>query len=569
MRSPSQALVWSALSLSWSALLMQIAGVISVVFLMNLALDADRDSIELLEAAELVILIGLVFLYAVAMHRTHGHARTASSLGFPFRAEFPLPVSTRSLLTAPLLFYCALIQVAVFVPLTIINILFFDVEVSVLSLSFVIFQFTAITLMLTWWTQSSLASILGWLAALILYLNGWLLPEFTRVEDAWVFFAEDPMEYATSLAFTAALFTLTYVGVMQQRSGESLIEVGSNLFDTTEQGAAREFLPLPISDCPTSSALAAEFWKERQLHGAYSALFGGLAGAAITIAIIATINFFAGNGPRSETAGLLVLPLYGLICVGLSIQMYGVRYYNGAAIISLHDRTVPLSTARLTLIRTSVSLGSTLLAGIVMGATLGILGPFLISDFNSLLAEFLQIFNNLSGLGFVELALIVFLLLAAFLTAVLLLSTFFTWTMLYNKPFAIAIACVPAYIFLWSIALMGFYGSENAGAYNRTLDTVFANHLWILVLLIPASGVFMLRDLIRDQVLTQTQVLYLLGLGLLIAALNLVWLFDADYYGVLALDILPAQLGYLVVQSLLPALAAVLALWTSYKIRHD
>ena len=100
--------------------------------------------------------------------------------------------------------------------------------------------------------------------------------------------------------------------------------------------------------------MAAEFWKERQIHGMYSALLGGLAGAAMTLAIFATIFFFAGNGPDPKNAGLLALPLYALVCVGLTISMYGVRYKNGTPIVSLHDRTTPLSTAKLTLIRTSV-----------------------------------------------------------------------------------------------------------------------------------------------------------------------------------------------------------------------
>jgi hypothetical protein len=568
MRSPSQALAWSAFSLSWPALLAQIAGVVTVVFLMNLALDADRDSIELLEAAELAILIGLTFLYAAAAHKSHGHARSSTSLGFPFSVEFSLPVSTLSLLTTPLLFYCALIQVAVFVPLTIVNILFFNIEVSILPLSFVIFQFTAFTLMLTWWTENSIANILGWLAALILFLDGWLMPDFVRVENAWVLYAEDSIEYARSIFFTAALFALTYFGVKQQRSGGTLSKVGTDMFNSMEQGAVRDILALPISDCPTSSSLSAELWKERQLHGAYSALFGGLTGAAITLAIFATIVFFAGNGPEPKNMVLLAFPMYALMCVGLTITMYGVRYKNGTPIVSLHDRTAPLSTAKLTLIRTSVSLSSALLAGVIMYATLWILGPLLFSDFQSMQSEFKELFATFTGIGFFDIALILFLSLIAFLTALLLLVTFFTWTMLHNKPFAIAIACVPAYIFLWSILLMGFYGSENADAYNQAIDTVFSNHLWILVLLIPASLAFMLHGLLRDQTLTWTQLLSLLTIGLMIAALNLIWLFGANYYAVLELNIRSAQLGYLVIQSLLPTLAAVLALWTSNKIRH-
>lgn len=568
MRNPSQALVWSAFSLSWPALLAQIAGVVIIIILIDLAMDTDEDLLGLFQAAEFVIIAGLVFISAVTAHKSHVIARTSSSLGFPYRAEFSLPVSTLTLLSIPLLFFCALTEVAVFVPIMIINFLFFNIEVSVLPIGFIIFQLTALSLMLTWWTENGIASIAGWLVALFLYLNGFLLPDFTRVENLWVWVVEDPKDYIVSLFFTAALFTLSYFGVRQQRRGETFIETGNSMFNSAEQGAIRDVVPLPIADCPTNSPMAAELWKERQLHGTYTALFGGLTGTAITIAILAAIVFFAGNGPDPKNAGLLALPLYGAMCIGLTITMFGVRYKNGSPIVSLHDRTTPLSTAKLTLIRASVSLSSALLAGVIMYGTLGILGPFLISDFQNIQSEFLEIFTLFTGIGFSGSALRVSLSLVAFLTALVLLATFFTWTMLHNRLAAIAAAIVPVYIFLWSILLMALYGDGDVDAYDQAVETVFANHLWLLVLSIPVSGVVMLRDILRDQVLTQTQMLYLLIIGLVPAGLNLAWLLDGDHYDVLERDIWIVQLSCLVMLGLLPLLAAVLALWTSNKVRH-
>ena len=51
----------------------------------------------------------------------------------------------------------------------------------------------------------------------------------------------------------------------------------------------------------------------------------------------------------------------------------------------------------------------------------------------------------------------------------------------------------------------------------------------------------------------------MIAIGILIAGLNLIWLFDADYYGMRGRDIRGAQISYLVTQGLLPLLAAVLA----------
>ena len=568
MRNPSQALLWSTFKISWPVLLMQVAGVITVFFLIELALGSNEDSLSLIEVADGIIIIGLIFLYSVTLHKSHSIARTSSALGFPYRTEFSFPVSTFTLLFIPLLYFCVLIEAAVFFPGMVVNLFYFNVEVSVLPIGFIVFQFTILTLMLTWWTNSGLASIVGWFIALVLYLNGLLMPDFVRAENSWIVSAENPADYIVALFFTVAMFVLTYFGVSQQRSGETLINFGSNLFSSAEQGAIRDILPLPIAVCPTNAPVAAEFWKEGQIHGMYGALLGGLAGAAMTLAIFATIFFFAGNGPDPKNAGLLALPLYALVCVGLTISMYGVRYKNGTPIVSLHDRTTPLSTAKLTLIRISVSLTSALLAGVIMYGTLAMLGPLLFSNFQNLQSEFLEILAIFSGIGFFDLALRVFLTLSAFLTALLLLATFFTWTMLHNRLFSIGIAFVPAYIFLWSVSLMGFYGSENEGAYNQAIDAIFANHLWLLVLLIPVSGVIMLRDLLQDQVLTQAQMWRMLTIGIVIAGLNLIWLFDADHYGILGRDIWVVQMSYLVTQGLLPLLAVILALWSSNKIRH-
>lgn len=203
-----------------------------------------------------------------------------------------------------------------------------------------------------------------------------------------------------------------------------------------------------------------------------------------------------------------------------------------------------------------------------MYVTLGILGPFLISNYQILQTEFLQYFTVFTGLGFADLALRIFLSLVAFLTALLLLATFFTWIILYNKLTSILVAAVLIYIFLWSVSLMALYGDADAETFDQIVRKVFANHLWLLVLSIPISLVVMMRQLLRDCVLTKTQMTYLSGIGAVLVGLNFLWLFGANNYDVLAQDIWEVQLAYLVMQGLLPLLAAVLALWTSNRIRH-
>ena len=113
-----------------------------------------------------------------------------------------MPVSTFTLLFTPLLYFCLLIEAAVFFPGMVVNLFYFNVEVSVLPIGFIVFQFTILTLMLTWWTNSGLASTVGWFVALVLYLNGLLMPDFVRAENSWIVAAENPADYVVALFFT-------------------------------------------------------------------------------------------------------------------------------------------------------------------------------------------------------------------------------------------------------------------------------------------------------------------------------------------------------------------------------
>ena len=565
MRNPSQALVWSAFSLSWPALLTQIAAVVSIVFLIHLA---SEDSRPIFEAADLVILIGFAFLYIATLNGMQNTGRVTSTLGFPYRVEFSFPVATSTLTFVPLFYFCVLTQVAVFVPGMIVNALFLDVGVSYLAISFVVFQFTIIPLMLTWWTRSGLACLAGYLIGFYLYAYGYLLPEFVRVENTWIFETDSASNYLIPLLCTAAMLVVTYFGVRQQRSGESLLELPRESVSGGETVVLRNLIPFPIAQCPTTSGWKAELWKERQLNGENRAIFGGLVGAGITLAILSIISFFVPdeiNAIQFASVVVLTLGVYVSVCVGLTVYMFGVRYKNGVARVSIHDKTTPLNTAQLTLMRVSVSLLSTLIAGIIMAAVLWVLGPYLISDFQEMRVLFLDSFDAIARAGFAGGLLRIVLILLAFLTGLFLFAIFLTWFMLHSRKIAMGITAICVYVFLLSNGLIAFYKGVE---FNPTADAVARGHLWILIVLIPVGMALMFRGLLQEWVINKTQMMWLLAIGTLLQGLNLIWLFGANNYDALNADISIAQLGYLIMQGFLPLLAAVFALWTANKIRH-
>ncbi len=568
MKNPSQALAWSAYSLSWPALLAQIAGAVSVIFLIILSLDPEVDSAEPIHVADIVLLGSLVFLYSVMLHRKQKAGRATAALGFPYTTEFSLPVSTHVLILVPLLSFCLLTQIAVFVPGMIVNLSILDVEVSIFPISFIVFQYTIIPLMLTWWTQNGLAGIAGWLIAIALYMSGLLIPEFTRPHNSWVLIAESSSAYITSLLFTAGLLLLTYIGVAQQRSGEVIFNFGNggSVIGDTQQ--LRNWMPLPAMRCPTASPIRAEIWKERQLHGEYNALFGGITAVAATFAIITIIQFFVpgANIPTFTNVLFLALGMYVAVCTSLIISLYGVRYRNGLASVSVSDKTTPLSTAQLTVIRSSVTLGSALLAGLVMAASIWALGPFLINDFAEMRTSILENFQSMFVSGIAGAALRITLVLISFLTGLILYATFLTWFMLQSRKMSIGISVIPAYIFLVVIFLLMFLGDRDD--FYLIQDAVFQKHLWVIVFLIPAGIIFLSQSLLRVGVLSTQELIWVLALGVLVQVLNLIWLFGPNNYNVMELGLSITKISYLVMQGFLPLLAVTLALWTSDRIRH-
>ena len=569
MRYPSQALLWNAVVLSWPALVMQICAAVAILFLIDLALDPDTDTRGIIEAADLVLMGSVTFVYVATLHGMQSPGRASSTLGFPYRSEFALPVSTLTLFLTPLLYFCALVQVALFVPGLIINALILHVDVSYLTISFIMFQFTFVSLLLTWWTRNALASFAGWILGFYLFAYGYLLPDFSRTEGSWIITANAASDYLTPLLISATLSVLAYFGVQRQRSGETLLEIGHGVEENGARASLRNIIPTPVAECPTHSPLRAEFWKERQLSGETRAIVGGLAGAAITLGILGAMGYFvpvALDPVRFSNVTLLFVAMYLAVCVGLTAYMFGVRYENGTARVSVHDRTVALSTARLTGTRVSVALISTLLAGVVMFAAVWILGPLVIDDFSTMRATLIDSLGFITQQGFASGVLRLTLILLGFLTGLTLFSIALTWFMLHSRRSAIGLAGAAAYAFLLTTVL-DILVSE-ADDFIRLLDTALLLHAWILLLAIPIAMVKIFRDLLLDCVITTQQMAWLIAAALIPFALNCSWLYSSSHFDALNSDLGITALSYLTLQGAFPMLAAIAALWTSNRLRH-
>lgn len=567
MKHPSQALFWSAFHQSWPILLTQIAGVVSVILLIDLALDPGTDSREIFEAADLALLLGFTFLFVATLNAMQHKGQNISPMGFPLRIEYSYPVSTLTLTLAPLFYFCVLTQLAVFVPGMIVNFFILEVEVSYLPISFVVFQFTIIPLMLAWWSRNGLACLFGYILFFYLYGYGYLLPDYTRIEDTWYFESGPDTDYVIPLLCTAAMLVLTYFGIRQQRSGETLFAFGPQRQMNGDEIVLRNLLPIPTTPCPTSTPHLAELWKERQLNGGYRATVFAAGGTGIILAVFSIIGIFVPGEHNIifDNVALMIVAIYLSVCISLTVTLFGVRYKNGVAKVSVHDRTSPQSTAHQTLIRVTVAMSSILISGLVIAVLMWLLGPIFIADFAEMRGQFLDVFDFLAEVSLIGGILRIVLMLVAFYTGIFLFAIFLNWFMLHTKKMTVAVTAICIYIFLLFNFVAMFTRDDQ---YNQVIGAVTGGHVWVLILAIPLAILAMLRGLLRDWVINKAQLIRLTAAGLVIQVLNLFWLFGSSNYDALNIDISGTQLGYLIMQGFLPLLTCVLILWTSNRIRH-
>jgi len=434
-----------------------------------------------------------------------------------------------------------------------------------LSVCLLLIYSLIILLTIIWWTDAVVAHTLGWAVALLLFYYGWLFPEIQIAEATGaVTFSGSSIQILISFGLMLGLLVTLYLGVQRQRYGGSPFGIGRLALGEKQTFSIRQFFPGVQSDCPVNSAVKAEIWRERQLRGLHYAItFGALFGL-LTIGFFRLVffrgDFDAGIG-AVEIISLSIVFYFGLYAM-MQVTTFGVTWRKGVSQVSLFDRTLAMSSARLISIKLIIATIGPLIAGIAMFAVILVLGPVFTSGFDEMRTLVLMAAIDFSSESAYFISTRVVLFLAAFASFTAIYAAFNAWAILKPKEISWVVAGIPVYIF--SIVLFAAVTQEPA-AREALVASIAAYHSWIFVIGMPLAGVYFVRAVVRDEMLSQNQLIACALLCIGLAVLYLIDLVNTDYLGG------DKHLGVRVAIGMLaslPAVAVGLALWTMGRIRH-
>ncbi|MSR11319.1 MAG: hypothetical protein EXR84_05900 [Gammaproteobacteria bacterium] len=562
MKSPAQALLWRSWRLICRQLLLhQIVIIGFCATLLGLAIPAT-PFLEFSGSAKYPVLVSLLILYFTIHQQGFKSSSLRDSAGFPYHLDFKLPVSTALIVFLPLAYLCLLMVAAYFIPMLILS-LWFDVIGPQFAVAFMILQVTLLVSALSWWSSSAYLNMLGWGVVLFLEWYQWLFPGLTVSDQTGAIVVLSPTEYGLPVALTAALLWVMWIGIKKQRCGDTLFGIRQDPPRVKTTFTLRNLFPRLRSNCPTSSTLAAELRKFRQLRGFSYALSVGVAAGVLVLTGLRLISLKAPAQSPIEFELVILIPacLLFLICMFSVSNIFNIRIYQGTAFFSVFEKTLPMSTARMVSINAAGVVLGLILICLAMNAIVWIAGPLFLEGFAQIQATALETLVAFGSQSFFSMARAVLLLLAQFASACLILPVIVVWSMLKPALFTRAVIAIPAYWFLISIV---FVLLEEA-AWGESMRAFALQHLWLVVIAIPATVFVSFRSIMRDRILS-TNHLYLLGA----VCFALAWL-HIDYIMRLDmnLDALPIVLvATLLMWGLMPLLAVGTSLRAMSKIRH-
>jgi len=393
---------------------------------------------------------------------------------------------------------------------------------------------------------------------------GWLVPDFSFETDTSLFTAGEPSSLILPALIAATSVVLMFRGVQRQRSGEHLLlSAGLATMQFQDWRILHLFRRIKFA-CPTTSGDAAFRWQQRQFRGAQVAI--GM-GASIGILVVVFLQltsvrgFWDGSVDLDEISGIAFI-FFWAVTIGILATVFGASYSNGVARFSTFDRTLPLSTAKMTAMRLQTVVICVLLIGLVELLTIALLGSLILEKFSLVRQEFYQQVLAQLDQGLFYLLMRVILSACLLYVLVVLCAVFITWFAIRSRLMTFLFSALVVY---WLLVVAGLVAFTEGQEFVTTAQTVGTIHGWIISAGIIAAAIYLLKYLVDARVLNESQAMILVGVGLSLAVLQLV---DLQFFAELNSDgsIDANVLSYSA--GLLPLTATVVALWTQFRVRH-
>lgn len=561
MRSPQSALLWLCWQRARSPLALVLSAVFGMTTLLLVYLDVAETEYSKANVVAFVTMVGIWMLGHLCASRL-GKSK-AQGVGFPLLIEFSYPVSTIKLTTIPFFFLVTLLYSSFAFSSWLLCSLF-SLPALDPMIHFIVLEYLIIVTSVSWATNNGYESACFWIALMLLFFPGWLIPDFSFNGHTGEFIAGSWSSALAPAFLAASAFVLLLYGVRKQRSGEGLLfSSGASQFRYPGLVLAEVFRGKGPS-CPVSSAKDALAWEQNQFRGAR---IGVGMGATIGVVVILILSLLSSRegwiGPMElDDVMSFAVILFCSIFVGHLASSFGVSYVNGAARIGTFHRTLPVGTATLAAIRLKSAMQCVLIAGITELVTIGLLGFLVLDNFAAVFAEFVSYVNSILDQGLLYGALRLVLLACLIYISIVLWAVFISWFAIKSRQMAIVFSGLAIYVLLVISGLVVF--TEGSGFLDAT-RMVGDIHAGILSLLIIVTAGYLFSILIREEVLSRENALLLLAAGIALAFLQFA---DLNFFGALDAEASVLNAVYSHTLGLLPLTVTVLALWTQHRIRH-
>lgn len=564
MMNPTQALIWYCWQRTRFAmfLLTLFAIGFGVLFLVYLNPDESINT-----RGNTVVMISLIcsWLLSAIMSATLVQSRSLNvGFGFPLKSEFHLPLSTLKLVAVPLS-YIVLAAYSCFLLPVIVLCVVFELPFPPALIHFMVFEYLLLVMSLSWFSSHGPESLAATVVFVVLFYFELIIPEFS-FDEATSAFLPGPWSgtFLPALIVVASVVILV-LGVHKQRSGENLVLRSGARINVAESLSTLSLFRFFKTPCPTQTETAAMLWRERQSRGLQASVGIGVSVGALVILLLSFLQFreFADADYQLDEVSAFSFIFYCSVFVGALATTFGIDFRHGEAKVSVFDRTLPMSTARMVVIRVGMAFFCLLVAGAVQIVTVGLLGEVFIQNFDIVTAQFWEGLQAITdrGVAYSLLRLILFLCLVyiwGMLWAVLI-----TWYSMKTK----LVTWVGSGIMIYGILVVTVLTAITEGGqeFLYLSNAMSEFHSLIVVTAIIGSLFYLVHALLRDEVLMPQQVLAILAVGLALASLQVVniSLYDVMDPNSSVITRLRSQ-----VLGLLPLAATLLALWTQNQLRH-
>lgn len=542
----SRALVWESwMLLRWPILMRFGISLAFVALITAIGISVeDTPDTERMGVKVSILFIGMISLLSGL---TLGLTREGKP-GFPFVLGYTSPAPTWLIVSVPMLFRSVTTTLLYFVPVFAGH-LYWEIPTVGLWGALLVFPIALLSVTSAWWTsQTGAVRLIGYVvvyfsACMLAYYGLHFHQESMADEDWWWTFRFTPFDWALMVAVCAFAITFCHYGVDRQRRSEPL-------FASTDQNDQGDWImSLFETRCPTTSPRRAELWGEIQGRGLPVLVYSSLAALSIPMLWFITVLLDSMNLWFVVSYGVMLIPL------AKGTPSFGVRIKEGVAALSLFDATRPLSTAWLTFTKSVVAVVSINLGVLVLLVSFWFSAPLVEYHINFLapLQDVARSYvTNTSAQEVAAQALVLFF---QFATMVIALAVMQTGYAVYANRLTMGLLFAIVYVSALVIAV----------ASKGLPVEVGLAHLWGLFIIVAGATIYCTLSLMRNNVLTASQMALLGGIWLIYVIAYMYTLSDA---GLFDGDTPPAFLAFRASVCLLTLLVFASAPWTFDRARH-